>query len=78
MDLRNEVKSYIVREGMTMCGLLERLSASRGWSRSRSNFSGKLKRGTIRYAEVKDIADELGFDIIWVKRSEKIYETDKV
>ena len=71
MDLRNEIKSYIVREGMTMSGLLERLSMSRGWSRSRSNFSGKLKRATLRYTEAVEIADALGFDIIWTKRGER-------
>ena len=70
MDLRNEIKSYIVREGMTMSGLLGKLSMSHGWSSSRSNFSGKLKRATLRYTEAVDIADALGFDIVWMKRGE--------
>ena len=67
MDVRNEIKSVIVREGMSMRDLVDRLAVTHGWSRSISNFSGKLQRGTIRYSEVKDMAEVLGYDIEWVK-----------
>ena len=67
MDVRNEIKSVIVREGMSMHDLVDRLAVTHGWSPSISNFSGKLQRGTIRYSEVKDMAEVLGYDIEWVK-----------
>ena len=53
---RNEIKSYIVRAGMT------------GWSRSVPNLSGKLRRGSLRYGEAVELADALGYDIVWQKR----------
>ena len=34
MNIRNEIKSYIVREGMTMSEVLERLVEEHGWNES--------------------------------------------
>lgn len=45
MDIKNEIKSYIVREGMTMTEVVEKLAYEYGWSESVPNFSGKLQRG---------------------------------
>ena len=67
-NTRNEIKSRIVREGFTMEELLERLHDDYGWSRSVSNLSAKLQRDSIRYREVMELADVLGYDIEWRKR----------
>lgn len=68
IDIRNEIKSVIVREGKTMAEVIQRLSEDYGWSKSVPNFSDKLSRGSLRYAEVKELADSLGYDIVWQKR----------
>ena len=68
MDIRREIKSYIVREGLSMRELLERLVVTHKWSGSLSNFSGKLKRGTLRYSEAEDIADVRGYEIAWIRK----------
>ena len=47
---------------------VEKLADTHGWSRSVPNFSEKLQRGTLRYTEVIELADVLGYDIIWKKR----------
>ena len=65
---RNEIKSYIVRTGMTMTEVVDYLSDEYGWSRSVPNLSGKLKRGSLRYGEAVELADALGYDIVWQKR----------
>lgn len=65
---RNEIKSYIVRTGMTMTELVEKLADEYGWSASVPNLSGKLKRGSLRYGEAVELADALGYDIVWQKR----------
>lgn len=70
MDLRNQIKSYITREGVSMSSVVELLSQKYGWSRSVANLSAKLSRGTIRYLEVTQLADVLGYDIVWEKRKE--------
>lgn len=68
MDIRNEIKSYIVKEGMTMRELVDMLSFEYGWSDSVPNFSGKLSRGSLRYSEAVEMADVMGYDIVWMKR----------
>ncbi len=67
-DMRNEIKAYIVREGMTMQKVVEVLSDVYGWSGSVSNLSNKLQRESLRYKEAVQLADALGYDIQWVKR----------
>ena len=69
MDTRNEIKSYIVREGMTMTDLVEKLADEYGWSSSVPNLSGKLRRGSLRYHEAVELADALDYDIVWQKRT---------
>ena len=68
MKIRDEIKAYIVREGMTMSEVVERLSEEYGWSESVPNLSGKLRRGSLRYSEAKELADVLGYDLVWQKR----------
>ena len=70
-NLRNEIKSYIVRQGMTMQEVVDLLADEYGWSDSVSNLSAKLQRESIRYKEVVELADVLGYDIVWQKRSDK-------
>ena len=68
-NIRNEIRSVIVREGKTMDEVLMKLAVDYGWSRSVSNFSGKLSRGSLRYREALELADALGYDLVWRKRS---------
>ena len=68
-DIRNEIRSYIVRSGFTMGDTVGMLAREKDWSESASNFSNKLSRGTLRYSEAKDIAAVLGYEIVWVKKS---------
>ena len=68
MNIRNEIKAQIVRAGFTMQELMDRLSDEYDWSDSVSNLSAKLQRESIRYKEVIELADVLGYDIVWQKR----------
>lgn len=68
MNVCNEVKSQLMREGITMQEALERLAVKYGWSKSVSNLSGKLHRETLRYREAVELADVLGYEIVWIKR----------
>lgn len=68
MNVKNEIKSIIVRSGITMQEVVDQLSEEYGWSDSVSNLSAKLQRESIRYKEVLELADMLGYDLIWQKR----------
>lgn len=67
-NIRNEIKAQIVREGMTMQEVVDLLADEYGWSDSVSNLSAKLQRGSLRYREAVQLADVMGYDIIWKKR----------
>ena len=99
MNIRNEIKSYIVREGLTLSEVVEKLVEEHGWnescfcfrvhfasvpnwilvladksprsSRSVPNFSGKLQRGSLRYSEAKELANVLGYELVWQKRGKR-------
>ena len=68
MNVRNEIKAQIVRAGMTMQQVVDLLSDEYGWSDSVSNFSNKLARGSLRYEEAVQLAEVLGYDLVWQKR----------
>ena len=38
------------------------------WSPSDSNFSNKLEKGTFRYLDACQLAEILGYEIIWRRR----------
>ena len=64
-NLRNEIKSYIVRQGMTMQEVVDLL---RDEHDSVSNLSNKLQRESLRYVEAVQLADALGYEIVWQRR----------
>ncbi|MBR4766086.1 MAG: LLM class flavin-dependent oxidoreductase [Clostridia bacterium] len=67
VNIANQVKSVIVAEGYTMKQVLDMLVYVYGWSESLSNFSRKLHTGKIKYSEILQIADVLGYEISWHK-----------
>ena len=71
MNVRNEIKAQIIRTGMTMQEVVDLLADEYGWSDSVSNLSNKLQRESLRYTEAVQLADVLGFEIVWRKRGER-------
>ena len=67
-NIRNEIKAQIIRAGYTMQEVVDLLHDEYGWSDSVSNLSGKLQRGSLRYREAVELADVLGYDLVWQKR----------
>jgi len=67
--IRNEVKSYIAQSGYTLTYIVEQMNKSRDEQHKTTtqNISNKLSRGTIKYSEIKEIADIIGYKIIWTK-----------
>ena len=55
---------------MTMSEAVEVLADEYGWIGSVPNLSDNRKRGSLRYGEAVELADVLGYDIVWQKRQE--------
>ena len=63
IDIKEVVKTMLLMKGVSMAGISEKLKHQKGISLSQSNISTKLSKGTIRFNEVKAIADILGYEI---------------
>nr|WP_244871511.1 DUF6471 domain-containing protein [Orenia marismortui] len=65
LTIKQEIKSYLARSGWTMTDLVSALNEKHNRDDSVQNLSNKLSRGTIKYKEVKEIADIIGAKINW-------------
>ena len=73
MEIKNEIKSYITRKGKTLTEVVNLLNSKHQANEDNkpqtvANLSNKLTRGTIKYIEVKEIADILGCEIKWIDK----------
>ena len=68
-SIRNEIKSYIAASGWSLVDIVAKMNDSRPADEQTTpqNISNKLTRGTIKYSEVKEIAEIIGFKVVWVK-----------
>lgn len=66
-ETRNEIKSYIALSGWKIVDIVEELKKY-GIETTPQALSNKLARDTIRYSEVKIIADIIGYEINWIKK----------
>ena len=68
-SIRNEIKSYIAASGRSLVDIVAKMNDSRPADEQTTpqNISNKLTRGTIKYSEVKEIAEIIGFKVVWVK-----------
>lgn len=65
--VKNEIRSYMVAQGHTFESLAKLLSEKYKRNDTAQNISNKLQRGTIKYAEVIEIAEALGYKIEFTK-----------
>lgn len=63
-NIRNEIKSYIAKSGMTLTEIVTEYNKTHEPT-SVQNISNKLSRGTIKYSECLEIARIAGYKITW-------------
>lgn len=68
MGIKEDIKSLIAKEGTTMTDVAGNLYNSANKRIAMSNLSQKLSNETIKYKEIIQIADILGYDIKFEKR----------
>ena len=69
MSIYEELKSTLAYEATTMTKVAKLLKENKNRDLSMNNVSRKLRTKTIKYEEVRDILDVLGYDIKFVKRN---------
>lgn len=69
MNAINEVKMLVAKKGITLTLLAERLAKISGKKYSIDLLSKKLRGNTIRYSEMKMIAEALDMELLFVDKS---------
>ncbi len=67
MALKDELKALIIKSGYTMTQVVEELNKKYNRNTSVQNFSAKLKRESLKYTEVEEVLDIIGYSITWAK-----------
>lgn len=70
MDTKELIKHLLLMKNMTMTELCEKMSNRINAPYTIHNISGKLKRNTIKYSEMKDILDILGYEFTIRKKEQ--------
>ncbi|MGC5814410.1 LLM class flavin-dependent oxidoreductase [Clostridium perfringens] len=68
MGIREDIKAYIISSGFTITQLAEELNKLNGSDYTVQNLSNKIRKETLKYSEVLQIADIIGYKIEWVKK----------
>ncbi len=69
MTIKDDVKSLIAKEAWTMTDVAGILYKTENKRIAASSLSQKLKNETIKYREILQIADILGYDVEFKKRN---------
>ena len=69
MDIRNELKSLIAKNGTTLKKICEEMSLKSGKLVIGNNITNKLRRKTIKFEEVEEILEVLDYHIEFIKNS---------
>ncbi len=67
MDVRNEIKSLIAKKAFTLKKVCDILASAKKEKISPNNITNKLRRKTIKFVEVEQILDVLGYHIEFVE-----------
>lgn len=67
MDIKQQIKEYLNKKNASLTGVVNMINSFKPQEEQTTvqNINNKLTRGTIKYSEVLEIAQVLGYDIIW-------------
>lgn len=69
MDVRNELKSIIAKKGYTLKKVCEFISQEKHQTILPNNITNKLRRKTIKFEEVQEILNALGYHIEFIENN---------
>lgn len=70
MGLKEDIKSYIVKAGWTISKVQDELNKRNGTDFAMQNLSKKINNETLRYNELLQIADIIGYTIEWHQKKD--------
>lgn len=70
MGIKEDIKSYIVKSGWTISKVQDELNKINGTNFAMQNLSKKINNETLRYNEILQIADIIGYTIEWHQKKD--------
>jgi len=70
MELKDEIKAYIIGSGWSITNLNDELNRINGTQYSVQNLSSKIRKGSLKYSETLQIADIIGYKIKWESKKD--------
>lgn len=71
-NIHNEIKGYLALNGWKLKEVINEMNRRRRVENkpltTESNILNKIRRETIKYTEVREIADIIGYDLEWKKK----------
>jgi hypothetical protein len=67
-NLRNQIKSLTIKEGMTLTKLKMLINEKFGKTDSLENLANKFRNKTIKVTELAEILDILGYEVVLRKK----------
>lgn len=67
MDIKQQIKEHLNKRNASLTSVVNMINSfkSKNEQTTVQNINNKLTRGTIKYSEVLEIAQVLGYDIVW-------------
>lgn len=69
MSFKDDLKAIIIKSGWTMTAVVKEINNRNHTDYTVQNFSAKLSRGTLKYLEVVEILDIIGYRIQWIPKT---------
>lgn len=69
MSFKDDLKAIIIKSGWTMTAVVQEINNRNHTDYTVQNFSAKLSRGTLKYLEVVEVLDIVGYEIKWEPKS---------
>lgn len=68
MSMKDDLKAIIVKAGWSITSVSEEINKRHNTNMSVQNLSSKMKRETLKYSEVEEILDIIGYKIEWISK----------
>lgn len=70
MSFKDDLKAIIIKSGWTMTAVVQEINKRHNTDYTVQNFSAKLSRGTLKYLEVTEVLDIIGYEIVWHQKTD--------
>ena len=70
MDIKKEIRKLLIEKDISMTDLVNSLNKKTGKQDSLQNLSGKLNRNSLKFKEVEELLDVIGYELQIVNKKE--------